>query len=249
MSVATTYRAYQQVLNISIQPKSIKSVNKKSSGITAKSEPLAVTNNNNNNNTNANIKRRTKTGCLTCRKRKKKCDEDKVNGKCQGCTRNFLECCWPEPTTVTTTKCKVQKENIKVKSLSSPVLKSTKCSISSLLIPDTVKIESVAEVKVEQQVTNPYPSPSQSPLSHGKNDSNDISFIALPPLLSVPYKISNNDSNIRGIKEEEQKVTVPSPGSSARSSIVEATTTVPSAAKFVITSVNAQKDLCQIPSN
>lgn len=40
-------------------------------------------------------KKRTKTGCLTCRKRKKKCDEDKVDGKCQACTRNFLPCCWP----------------------------------------------------------------------------------------------------------------------------------------------------------
>lgn len=39
--------------------------------------------------------KRTKTGCLTCRKRKKKCDEHIVDGKCQGCTRNFLQCSWP----------------------------------------------------------------------------------------------------------------------------------------------------------
>lgn len=43
-------------------------------------------------------KKRTKTGCLTCRKRKKKCDEEKIDGKCQACTRNFLSCCWPTPT-------------------------------------------------------------------------------------------------------------------------------------------------------
>ncbi|GMM47742.1 hypothetical protein DAPK24_043400 [Pichia kluyveri] len=36
---------------------------------------------------------RTKTGCFTCRKRKKKCDE---NGPvCSGCSRNFLCCVWP----------------------------------------------------------------------------------------------------------------------------------------------------------
>lgn len=40
-------------------------------------------------------KKRTKTGCLTCRRRKKKCDESIEGGKCQGCTRNFLDCCWP----------------------------------------------------------------------------------------------------------------------------------------------------------
>lgn len=42
-------------------------------------------------------KRRTKTGCMTCRLRKKKCDEeiDPATGKCTGCARNFLDCCWP----------------------------------------------------------------------------------------------------------------------------------------------------------
>lgn len=40
-------------------------------------------------------KKRTKSGCLTCRSRKKKCDENKVDGKCQACIRNFLDCCWP----------------------------------------------------------------------------------------------------------------------------------------------------------
>lgn len=36
---------------------------------------------------------RVKTGCLTCRQRRKKCDERKP--VCTGCTRNFLECDWP----------------------------------------------------------------------------------------------------------------------------------------------------------
>lgn len=40
------------------------------------------------------IHKRTKTGCLTCRRRKKKCDEDLEDGKCQSCIRNFLDCCW-----------------------------------------------------------------------------------------------------------------------------------------------------------
>ncbi|KAF5670528.1 C6 transcription factor [Fusarium heterosporum] len=38
---------------------------------------------------------RSRTGCFTCRKRKKKCDESKPI--CSGCKRNKLECVWPEP--------------------------------------------------------------------------------------------------------------------------------------------------------
>ncbi|KAF4857676.1 Beauvericin cluster-specific repressor BEA4 [Colletotrichum siamense] len=36
---------------------------------------------------------RVRTGCLTCRGRKKKCDETKP--RCRGCERNRLECKWP----------------------------------------------------------------------------------------------------------------------------------------------------------
>ncbi|OJJ31458.1 hypothetical protein ASPWEDRAFT_32090 [Aspergillus wentii DTO 134E9] len=37
---------------------------------------------------------RTKTGCLTCRQRKKKCDETRFI--CQNCSRGSLSCVWPE---------------------------------------------------------------------------------------------------------------------------------------------------------
>lgn len=36
---------------------------------------------------------RTRTGCLTCRQRKKKCDEEKP--RCRACKRNKLDCSWP----------------------------------------------------------------------------------------------------------------------------------------------------------
>jgi hypothetical protein len=38
-------------------------------------------------------KARTRSGCFTCRKRKKKCDE--TGPTCSGCARNFLKCIWP----------------------------------------------------------------------------------------------------------------------------------------------------------
>ncbi|OQU96989.1 Fungal Zn2-Cys6 binuclear cluster domain-containing protein [Cladophialophora immunda] len=37
---------------------------------------------------------RTRTGCLTCRRRRKKCDEKRPF--CIGCSRNSLACCWPD---------------------------------------------------------------------------------------------------------------------------------------------------------
>ncbi|SCU99770.1 LAMI_0G00694g1_1 [Lachancea mirantina] len=37
--------------------------------------------------------KRSKKGCLTCRQRRKKCDE--VKPRCTGCARNFLACRWP----------------------------------------------------------------------------------------------------------------------------------------------------------
>lgn len=39
-------------------------------------------------------KRRSVTGCLSCRRRRKKCDEAKPT--CRACIRNFLECIWPQ---------------------------------------------------------------------------------------------------------------------------------------------------------
>lgn len=39
-------------------------------------------------------KRRSVTGCLSCRRRRKKCHETRPN--CKACIRNFLECMWPQ---------------------------------------------------------------------------------------------------------------------------------------------------------
>lgn len=38
--------------------------------------------------------RRAKTGCITCRRRRKKCDETKP--RCTACSRNRLLCAWPD---------------------------------------------------------------------------------------------------------------------------------------------------------
>lgn len=74
------YKEYQKVINLAVKNKP--SFKRKSS----RTEP------------GHEVKRRTRTGCLTCRKRKKKCDEEKSGGRCQACIRNFLNCTWPDET-------------------------------------------------------------------------------------------------------------------------------------------------------
>ncbi|RLV92552.1 hypothetical protein JA1_003074 [Spathaspora sp. JA1] len=46
---------------------------------------------------NASKKTRSRTGCLTCRKRKKKCDEASYP-MCQNCQSKKLSCIWPSIT-------------------------------------------------------------------------------------------------------------------------------------------------------
>lgn len=73
------YKSYQQVLDFSgIKEHKVVKMRRKST------KPAIE-----------RAKRRTRSGCLTCRRRKKKCDENKTGGKCNACIRNFLECCWP----------------------------------------------------------------------------------------------------------------------------------------------------------
>lgn len=125
--------------------------------------------------TQAPVKRRTKTGCLTCRKRKKKCDEDVADGKCQGCTRNFLECCWPE---ATTKKCApvvpaaVAATDVPV--ASTPVVlpitpKQTPQSSPRLSMPESPSSKAKA-----------YPSPEMSPVFEGKEEQSEILTLELP---------------------------------------------------------------------
>ncbi|EEQ41787.1 hypothetical protein CLUG_05915 [Clavispora lusitaniae ATCC 42720] len=75
--MSVNYKSYQQVFSLT-------SGCKRTSTTKPKARAETVT------------KKRTKTGCLTCRRRKKKCDEVKVDGKCQACIRNFMDCCWSE---------------------------------------------------------------------------------------------------------------------------------------------------------
>ena len=224
------YRSYQRVLNISVKPSSaaLSPGKKEKCSRTKVSKPRKD---------DSLVKRRTKTGCFTCRKRKKKCDEDKVNGKCQACTRNFLECCWPEPATNNQDGAKELKAAVKT-----PTIRSTKCDINSLLSsPVTQEMPLSPEVTVKsaplvKQSINPYPSPIQSPIYHQPSSpSNDVSFITLPPLRNINYKLQAKDSNVRGLRSAEKENSPSLDKSKEKAST-----------KFIITSFDSRKDLCEI---
>lgn len=182
------YKDYQQILNLS-RPTPAKSTRKST-------QKLADCSSDNQ----APVKRRTKTGCFTCRRRKKKCDMDKVDGKCQACIRNFLECSWPEPA-----ECKGHKEH------------ST-----------TIEVKEKPHPEVESEETkgaSAYPSPIASPRSDYHSDSDEINSIQLPS--NKNYKICKTTK--------------------------QSTSPAESKTKFIITSFNRHKELCQVkvtnPSN
>lgn len=108
------------------------------------------------------VNKRTRTGCLTCRQRKKKCDEHKVNGKCQACTRNFLTCGWPAENTAGSTL------NPLSTSLLSPVQNYAKISVAELCAP------MAAETAYPSPITTPKMASCLSP-------GNEVAQLQLPP--------------------------------------------------------------------
>ncbi|KKA01261.1 hypothetical protein D499_0AJ00280 [Hanseniaspora uvarum DSM 2768] len=48
-----------------------------------------------NDEENEANRKRTKSGCFTCRFIKRKCDEEKIEGKCKTCYNAFIDCFWP----------------------------------------------------------------------------------------------------------------------------------------------------------
>lgn len=198
-----SYRSYQKVLNIALKPKATTSSCCKKATTTTNTNTKKVSK---PKRDESQIKRRTKTGCLTCRKRKKKCDEDKVNGKCQACTRNFLDCCWPDPNAIKP-KNKKQAQEPKPKSkpteplspsmkeVTSPIIRSKKCDINYLLHPEQPKPETAAEPKV----FIPYPSPTLSPVFSEAKPATEVSHFALSPIYNVNYRHQSKDSNVRSL--------------------------------------------------
>lgn len=131
------YKSYQRVLDLGSEKKTKASIR----------EPKPTAS-----------KRRTKTGCMTCRRRKKKCDEHRTGGKCQACIRNFLDCHWPGEE-------EVKKENTESSVPASP--------------------QTPESLPVVDKGADAYPSPAMSPKAeHAETMTNcmDIKSLTLPPM-------------------------------------------------------------------
>ncbi|KAL4872521.1 fungal-specific transcription factor domain-containing protein [Aspergillus spectabilis] len=76
-----------------------------------------------------------KTGCLTCRQRKKKCDEHQPT--CAACLRNHLECRWPAPDAVVTTRRPRRRRVLSGRAL--PAELSAMVTVFALPSPDLVQ--------------------------------------------------------------------------------------------------------------
>ncbi|CAI5756955.1 unnamed protein product [Candida verbasci] len=248
------YKSYQKVLNLPIKPKCNSPGNINNQCIlpnkiienSISKEIMCVANNDSNKiikskKDSNQIKRRTKTGCLTCRKRKKKCDEDKINGKCQACTRNCLDCTWPDLSLISkNNKTKTMKNQNIIEKFNNTTEfvrelspKSTKCDINSLLSTTSNeiinKISTPKQYPMEPQPQNAYPSPVQSPKFDSFNlpkqpSSPEISLIKLPPLYKFNnYKLhTTKESNVRGVKynkSTDDSTVLPSFGSLINQSV------------------------------
>lgn len=88
------------------------------------------------------IKKRSSTGCLICRRRKKKCDE--VKPTCTACKRNFLECIWPNSSN--TKDGKVGKKISQVES------EDTKFNITHLKLKHRIKYTRTSDLRMEVYV-------------------------------------------------------------------------------------------------
>ncbi|EGV62002.1 hypothetical protein CANTEDRAFT_115466 [Yamadazyma tenuis ATCC 10573] len=154
----TDYRSYQQVVDLAIRHPG----KQKKSKVAKKTAAVPVSG-----------KTRTKTGCLTCRRRKKKCDENIVNGKCQGCSRNFLDCSWP-----VLSQLKVRDEKDHIIALNGRKLSvSSDCSDCS-----TVSASTVATMSSTSPQLHAYSSPKYHSYPSPRSPTMDEMPIKLPPL-------------------------------------------------------------------
>lgn len=141
------YKSYQQVLDLSGGKK-----------CTLKARPVQ-------SRDATEPKRRTKSGCLTCRRRKKKCDEEVEGGKCQACIRNFLDCCWAG-----------NESNQQATDLKIEASKVEAITESPLMKFNTTKAFS------PRKGASAYPSPISSPKATPADDLKSIHSISLPPI-------------------------------------------------------------------
>lgn len=97
---------------------------------------------------------RVRTGCLTCRSRKKKCDE--ARPICTGCKRNGLNCTWPQPKrSPPRTRAKARNAAAPIASPPSPVVSSESVAPTTPLLVLDRDDETCPETQYGLEVDGP----------------------------------------------------------------------------------------------
>ena len=119
---------------------------------------------------------RTRSGCLTCRWRKKKCDEEKP--RCTGCRRNQLVCEWPGSTSATQGKRNVRKAELVIRSSGSAM----QCAVMQ---PPDHPPHSISTIRGGSD--RPCGLTPQSVLLLGHYLEQTVSYFAMRPLNDNPF--------------------------------------------------------------
>ncbi|KAL4924622.1 Zn(II)2Cys6 transcription factor [Aspergillus undulatus] len=78
-----------------------------------------------------------RSGCLTCRRRKKKCDEH--HPICTACLRNALDCVWPSPETAPSSRTRRHRRRQVLAGRAVPAELATMVTVFPLSTPDLVR--------------------------------------------------------------------------------------------------------------
>ncbi|KAJ5675995.1 hypothetical protein N7462_008892 [Penicillium macrosclerotiorum] len=133
-------------------------------------------------------KKRTRTGCLNCSRRRRKCDE--VKPTCTGCKRRGDKCQWRVLGSFRDANIKVLESDHP--SMSQGVVTNNKSKRQSRfkIVNALPKIPRIKEALNQQTGNLPdWPDPhscSPSPSTHENIDTNEVSTAAAAPLASIP---------------------------------------------------------------
>ncbi|KAH6957057.1 fungal-specific transcription factor domain-containing protein [Fusarium avenaceum] len=162
---------------------------------------------------------RSRTGCFTCRKRKKKCDESKPI--CSGCKRNKLECVWPEPSSVPAPAPASNSPSTSRPSRPSFGAASTSSqqSVSSLRRPGSQDPDSVNDPVNDPVLQDPAPEEDRAVAEHpGAPQNGDSSPVSGDTHMIDADGDGDEDADVEAVVNDVVDQPSPSPSSTSSDS-------------------------------
>lgn len=111
---------------------------------------------------------KTRDGCLNCKRRRKKCDEEKPI--CKGCFRNKLECCWPDHVDINSGKKEVLVQNNGINDIFNNLP-------DEFAIEDDFLLEQFLDIQTANQIKFEFTPPSSRSNSMSSIQSDSLSSV------------------------------------------------------------------------